>query len=263
MMSNNASGLFVEERQEHIRQYVERFKRVSVSELIQHCKVSPSTIRNDLAALEKKGLIHRTHGGAMSVNRAKVGAESFTSKRVFENIDAKTKIAEKANELIENGDTIALLAGTTNLMLAKTLNNKKSLTVVTNDLAISSWLAENTAHNVYVLGGFVRHKFLFMSFDLCMVESLNVDKAFFSCNAYGIERGAMISDLTLASCQHQLLRRADSVIMLCDSTKFGEVAFARILSTEEIDVIVTDSGVSPQNREILEEMGHPQLVIVP
>ena len=62
-MSNSTSGLFVEERQENIREYVERFKRVSVSELIQHCKVSPSTIRNDLAALEKKGLIHRTHVG--------------------------------------------------------------------------------------------------------------------------------------------------------------------------------------------------------
>ena len=262
-MSNSTSGLFVEERQENIREYVERFKRVSVNELIQHCKVSPSTIRNDLAALEKKGLIHRTHGGAMSVNRAKVGAESFTSNRLFENIDAKTRIAEKANELIEDGDTVALLAGTTSLTLAKTLNNKKNLTVVTNDLAIASWLAENTMHNVYVLGGFVRHKFMFMSFDLCMVESLNVDKAFFSCNAYGVERGAMVSDLTLASCQHQFLRRADSTIMLCDSTKFGEVAFARIMSTEEIDIIVTDSGVSPQCRQMLEKMEHPQLLIVP
>ena len=262
-MSNSTSGLFVEERQEHIREYVERFKRVSVSELIQYCKVSPSTIRNDLAALEKKGLIHRTHGGAMSVNRAKVSAESFASNRLCENIDVKTRIAEKANELIEDGDTVALLAGTTNLMLAKTLNNKKSLTVVTNDLAIASWLAENTMHNVYVLGGFVRHKFRFMSFDLSMVESLNVDKAFFSCNAYGIERGAMVSDLALASCQHQFLRRADSVIMLCNSTKFGEVAFARIMSTEEIDIIVTDSGVSPQSRQTLEKMEHPQLLIVP
>lgn len=261
-MSNSTSSLFVEERQAHIHEYVERFKRVSVSELIQHCQVSPSTIRNDLAALEKKGLIHRTHGGAMSVNRAKVGAESFTSNRLFENIDAKTKIAEEANGLIEDGDTVALLAGTTSLMLAKTLNNKKNLTVVTNDLAISSWLAENTTHNVYVLGGFIRHKFMFMSFDLSMVESLNVDKAFFSCNAYGVERGAMVSDLTLASCQHQFLRRADTVIMLCDSTKFGEVAFARIMGTEEIDIIVTDSGVSPQNRQVLEKMEHPQLIIV-
>ena len=68
-MPNGNSGLFVEERQEHIREYIERAKRVSVNELIQYCKVSPSTIRNDLATLEKKGQIHRTHGGAMSVNR--------------------------------------------------------------------------------------------------------------------------------------------------------------------------------------------------
>lgn len=262
-MPNGNSGLFVEERQEHIREYIERAKRVSVNELIQYCKVSPSTIRNDLATLEKKGQIHRTHGGAMSVNRAKVGAESFTSSRVFDNSDIKMHIAAKASELIEDGDTIALLVGTTTMSLAKTLVNKNKLTIVVNDLPIASWLAENTLHNVYVLGGFVRHKFMFMNFDLTAVENINVDKAFFSCTAFGVERGAMVSDINLANSERQLLQHSDTVIMICDSTKFGEVAFARITSTEEIDVIVTDNGISPQQQEALEGMERLQLIVVP
>lgn len=261
-MPNGSSGLFVEERQEHIREYIERAKRVSVNELIQYCKVSPSTIRNDLAALEKKGQIHRTHGGAMSVNRAKVGAETFTSNRVLDNSDIKARIAAKAEELIEDGDTVALLAGTTTMSLAKMLANKNKLTIVVNDLAIASWLADNTLHNIYVLGGFVRHKFQFMNFDVAAVENINVDKAFFSCTAFDIERGAMVSDINLANSQRQLLHRADTVVMLCDNTKFGEVAFARILSTDEIDVIVTDDGISQQTKESLEKMEHLKLFVV-
>lgn len=262
-MPHNGSALFVEERQENILEYIERAKRVGVNELVQHCKVSPSTIRNDLAALEKKGLLHRTHGGAMSLNCAKVGAESFTANRVWDNADKKERIAEKASALIEGGDTIALLAGTSTLALAKKLTNKARLTIVVNDLEIARWLDENTNHSLYVLGGFVRRKFHFMTFDISAVESLNVDKAFFSCTAFSVDRGAMISDYNLANCQRQLLKRADSVVMLCDSTKFGEVAFSRILSTDEIDVIVTDDKLSKTSSATLMKMERPQLILAP
>lgn len=73
----------------------------------------------------------------------------------------------------------------------------------------------------------------------------------------------MVSDINLANSERQLLQHSDTVIMICDSTKFGEVAFARITSTEEIDVIVTDNGISPQQQEALEGMERLQLIVVP
>lgn len=88
-------------------------------------------------------------------------------------------------------------------------------------------------------------------------------RLFFSCTAFGVERGAMVSDINLANSERQLLQHSDTVIMICDSTKFGEVAFARITSTEEIDVIVTDNGISPQQQEALEGMERLQLIVVP
>lgn len=88
-------------------------------------------------------------------------------------------------------------------------------------------------------------------------------RLFFPVRHSAFERGAMVSDINLANSERQLLQHSDTVIMICDSTKFGEVAFARITSTEEIDVIVTDNGISPQQQEALEGMERLQLIVVP
>jgi len=260
-MTSNGTSYFVVERQCLIKEYIDQVKRASVNDLIQHFKVSPSTIRNDLALLERNGMIRRTHGGAVSLNLARVGAESVVSERVTNNADKKASIAMAANREIEDGDTIALLAGTTLMALAQTLTNKNQLTIVVNDLNIAKWLDDNTEHNIFVLGGFVRKHYYYMDFVDEIAQTINVDKGFFSCTGFSVEKGATVSDYALANAQRKLLMRAERTILLCDSSKFGEVAFAKMFSTEDIDLIVTDGGISEQNLKILRTLEHTQFMV--
>lgn len=252
---------FAPERQTLIREYIDQVKRVSVNDLIQKFEVSPSTIRNDLSTLEKNGQIRRTHGGAVSLNLLRVGSESKVSERMRDNAEKKARIAMAANPEIEDGDTIALLAGTTVMALAKTLTNKKKLTIVVNDLNIAKWLDDNTEHSVFVLGGFVRKHYYYMDFDDTLTERINVDKAFFSCTGFSIEKGPTVSDLALANAQRKLLMQAEKTVLLCDSSKFGEVSFANIVPVVDIDMIITDGEISKENIEILRTLERTQFKV--
>ena len=134
----------MEERQRLIKEYIEEVKRVHVNDLVELFHVSASTMRNDLTTLERNGLIKRTHGWAITLSVARVGKESFVSMRMKDNIQEKESIALAANQEIESGDTLAILAGTTTMALAQTLVNKQDLTIVVNDLNIAKWLDDNT-----------------------------------------------------------------------------------------------------------------------
>ena len=152
----------MEERQRLIKEYIEEVKRVHVNDLVELFHVSASTMRNDLTTLERNGLIKRTHGWAIALSVARVGKESFVSMRMKDNIQEKESIALAANQEIESGDTLAILAGTTTMALAQTLVNKQDLTIVVNDLNIAKWLDDNTDHKVFILGGFVRKHYYYV-----------------------------------------------------------------------------------------------------
>ena len=254
MIPDDAQKIFfVEERQTNIKEYIDREKHVTVHELSQYFNVSPSTIRNDLTLLESEGLIHRTHGGAVSINSIRVSDEKRPSEREEANSRYKNGIARLANEEIEDGDTIGILAGTTALSVAKTLGNKKDLTIVTNDLQIASWCDEYTDHNVYILGGFVRQKFHFTSPTPDGVDGLYLDKVFFSSNGFDIRKGATVSDINMAHGFQSVIEQSNKSIYLCDSSKIGNVQFARIVGVDSIDVFITDADISSVARKALEE----------
>lgn len=249
------------ERQSRILDYINESKRVSVNDLAEYFQVSHSTIRNDLAVLKKNGQIQRTHGGAMALSITKVGLETNTVVRMSNNTSEKESIAKVASEQIDDGDTIALLAGTTIFSLAKYLVNKKNLTIVLNDLQIAYWLNEHTDHRLFIIGGFVRHKFHCMNFDTSAVDFINIDKAFFSCTAFSAEKGAMVPDLNLATTERSVLKRAGRSVLLCDSSKLGEVSFIKVVGVEDIDIVITDSEISKFHKDSLEAVEQLELII--
>ena len=260
-MEDQNLAYYAIERQSRMLEYINESKRVSVNDLVQHFHVSPSTVRNDLAVLKKNGEIHWTHGGAMTLSLAKVGVETNTNERMSRNLSKKESIARVASEQIDDGDTIALLAGTTIFSLAKCLVDKKNLTIVVNDLQIAYWLNEHTDHRLFIVGGFVRKGFHCMNFDPSMVNFINVDKIFFSCTAFSAEKGAMVPDLNLAMMERCMLERAEKVVLLCDSSKFGEVSFVKVIGGEDIDVLITDSDLSKLHRDSVAAIERLELVI--
>jgi len=148
-------GMFVEERKQRILERIERRRKATVAELCEQFHVSSATIRSDLRDLEAAGLLIRTHGGAMV--KTKTGLEQDMVQRGTQHLAEKRRIAERALELVEDGDTVILDTGTTTLELARLLGRRRDLTVVTNDLAIALETAESV--RTLFMGGLVRRNY--------------------------------------------------------------------------------------------------------
>ena len=147
-MTNGA--LFVEERKQKILEHIAAQRKATVMELCELFRVSSATIRNDLRDLEAAGLLLRTHGGAMV--KSKTGQELDMRARGIQNLDAKRAIARAALALIEDGDMILLDTGSTVIELAKLLDQKRDITVVTNDLVIATLLEELDSVKIVFIG---------------------------------------------------------------------------------------------------------------
>jgi DeoR family fructose operon transcriptional repressor len=248
-MAKIKNALFAEERQSQLLQYLEQNQKAAVPQLSKIFKVSGATIRNDLRELETRGMLRRTHGGALP--KSKTGIETEIDARAVLNSKEKKMIAQKALDLIEDGDTVILDAGTTILELAKLIHKKKNITVVTNDLKIALALEADKSIHTIVMGGLVRNGFhcTIGSVGDTALKSLSVDKAFMACNAISPEKGAGTPDLIHADTKKSMVSVANSVIILADHTKFGITSFVQFAPAKEIDFIVTDEIAAGEKRK--------------
>lgn len=244
--------MFAEERKLKILEFIEDKRKATVPQLSELFSVSSATVRNDLRALEKSGLVTRTHGGAMV--KGKTGFELDTNERKIRNPEAKRKIARKALELVEDGDTVLLDAGSTTLELARLLPQKKDLTVVTNDLEIGLVLQANNHIRTILIGGLVRnnHHCTVGNLGSEMLQSLSVDKSFMGVNSFTLEKGATTPDLIQAESKKTMISIANKVILLCDHTKFGKNSFIQFASLDSIDILITDL-LTDEYKNYLEE----------
>ena len=232
--------MFAEERKQKILEYVRENKKATVQQLCDAYDVSSATIRNDLRELEGSGLLLRTHGGAILKSKAKFELGTNEKKVLYKS--EKLDIAEKALELIEDGDTIILDTGTTTLELARKLGRRKNLTVVTNDLDTALILDEIGIERVIILGGILRSGFhcTIGSRAIDFMGELQADKAFMGVNGFTFEKGASTPDLQHAEIKEAMVKASTKVFLLFDRSKLGRKAFARFAAPEEIDGIITD-----------------------
>lgn len=232
--------IFAEERQNQILQLLKKKKKLLVAELCEICGVSSATIRNDLNDLEKRGLLKRTHGGAIA--GTKINFEPTSMEKDVANREWKIAIGQAAAAMVEDGDTIALDTGTTTYYLAKALADKKKITVVTSDLNIAKTLEEYPGITVILAGGQVRKGFSCTVGALTnsVLKELAVDKAFIATNSVNAEGGLCTPDLEQAEVKKNLMRMGNQCILLCDSSKFGAQSFAKFAELTDFDAVITD-----------------------
>lgn len=247
--------LFTDERRYAITELLKKTQKVSVQLLSERFKVSSATIRNDLRELETQGLLKRTHGGAML--KTKTVFELANEEKEWRRHEEKISIAQSALQLIEDGDCIILDTGTTTLELAKLLGQKKDLTVVVNDIKIAGILEQYSRVTVIMIGGVLRKDFhcTIGEWSCNMLKSLCVDIAFVAANGFSIEKGLTTPDLNHADVKRIMVSVANRVVLLCDSSKIGQDAFARFASVDEIDTLVTDEEIEKTQREDLKALG--------
>ncbi|HUV06381.1 MAG TPA: DeoR/GlpR family DNA-binding transcription regulator [Spirochaetia bacterium] len=248
--------MFAEERKLKILEFIEEHKKATVAQLCEHFTVSSATIRNDLRDLESANLLIRTHGGAMV--KSKTGFELDSNQKKVRNLDKKRKIAEATINLIEDGDTVILDTGTTTIELAKLLQRKRDITVVTNDLGITLLLEDVDSVNIVFMGGIVRKHFhctvTYGTTGKDTLSGLTVNKAFMGVNSFCMKKGATTPDINQAETKKLMISIATNVILLCDSTKFGNTSFAQFATLDQIDTIITDS-IDAKDYRKLEESG--------
>jgi DeoR family fructose operon transcriptional repressor len=243
------SKLFAEERHRIILEKLEKDSKVLVQDLVGFFNVSQATIRTDLKELENANRLIRTHGGAIPMLR--VGFEQNTMQKQVTYIKERQRIAKAALDHVRDGDTIAIDTGTTTYEFAKLLQTKKDLTIVTNDLLIATLLEDITEFNIIMLGGRVRKGFhcTVGSKVLETISNINVDTAFICSNAFNRERGFMTPSVEHAEIKKHMKEIALKSIMLMGSHKIGSLSLYTFARLSDIDVWITDSGISDEMAE--------------
>lgn len=234
--------MFAEERRKRIVKVLENKKRASVNELSENFDVSRATIRRDLSELEKSGFLRRTHGGAILSGSSKL-EPSFKEKE-DKLSEEKKAIGKKAAEIIKNGDTIFIDAGTTTRYIIDFLKDKKDLTIVTHALHIINKINEdNLDCELIVIGGNFKWSTEAMIGPLAedYLKKLRVDKCFIGSNGFNLESAATTPDLREAKIKEIALEIAAENFILFDHSKWEERYFYRFAELKEIDFIITDS----------------------
>jgi DeoR family transcriptional regulator, fructose operon transcriptional repressor len=246
--------MYGEERRQEIALVVRQDGRGDVSELADRFEVTPETIRRDLTDLERQGILRRVHGGAIPIERFR--AEPAIAEKTQAMAKEKARIASAALAFVPDRGTVLLDAGTTTLALAKVFPDR-DLTVFTNAMPVGQELALLRNPQLYLIGGRVRGRTLADVDDwaLRQLADLRVDVAFIGTNGLTVARGLSTPDPAEAAVKRAMCRAAQQVVVVADHTKVGQEHAVRFAALEEVDALVTDPGVTPSDREALEEAG--------
>ncbi|PCK30768.1 transcriptional repressor AgaR [Pseudoalteromonas piscicida] len=231
------------ERRHEIVQLVGQVERVEVSELAEKFGVSTVTIRNDLNALHEKGLLVRSHGGAVA--SSKLTKELTISEKHDDHRQVKVELGKLVASLIGNNESIILDSGTTTEEVAKQLIQHEQLVVMTNGLNVAQALVSAESVDVLMTGGSLRKKSLsfYGSHAEEQLKQYHFDRLILGVDGLSVDVGVTTHFEPEAALNREMCKAAKQVIVVTDSSKFGRNGVHRIISCAEIDVLVTDSGI--------------------
>ncbi|MGW1549679.1 DeoR/GlpR family DNA-binding transcription regulator [Streptomyces sp. NPDC002346] len=262
-MSEN-QNLLAEQRRALILDEVRRRGGVRVNELTRKLSVSDMTVRRDLDALARQGVIEKVHGGAVPVVEASTHEPGFEAKSTLE-LTAKEDIARAAAAMAVPGSAIALSGGTTTYALAQHLLDVPELTVVTNSVRVADVFhtaQRSTATGgpragaaTVVLTGGVRTPSDSLVGPVAdqAIGSLHFDVLFLGVHGISVEAGLSTPNLAEAETNRRFVQSARRVVVVADHTKWGTVGLSSFATLEQVDTFITDSGLSAGAREEIEE----------
>lgn len=271
---SDSQNLLAEQRRALILDEVRRRGGVRVNELTRKLNVSDMTVRRDLDTLARQGMVEKVHGGAVPVAEPSAHEPGFEAKSALE-LSAKEDIAKAAARLAPPGSAIALAGGTTAFTLAKQLLEVPDLTVVTNSVRVADVFynaqratagggseAPRPGAATVVLTGGVRtpSDTLVGPVADAAIRSLHFDVLFMGVHGISVEAGLSTPNLAEAETNRHFVRSARRVVVVADHTKWGTVGLSSFASLEEVDVLVTDSGLPPLARDEIAELP-PDLLV--
>lgn len=231
--------MFEEERKIQILNILDRERSVTIANLSDYFHVSPSTIRRDLTAMEESGLLKRTHGGALLLERLNEDY-NFEQKKT-KDFDLKNAIGKRAAQLVKDGEIIAINSSTITTMMAEHLT-AKNLTIVTNSLNILNIVREHHDYQIIVLGGIymANAQTIEGPTTTAQIEQLHFNKAFLGANGVDLQFGLSSASELEAKSKIAMISQSKEVYFLCEHKKFDRSSLFRIADLKDITAIVTD-----------------------
>ena len=236
---------------------------VSVQEVSELMSVSEMTIRRDLDALEQQGIINRTHGGAVLLDpNTSVRYPYILEEQLTRNTREKNLIGIKAASLVRPHETIFLDSGTTTPFVAKNLSPDLPITVLCYTFTNAMEFYPRNKANLILLGGlFHRDSNIFHSIEnYGQIRNTRADKVFLSTGGFDPEMGLTTFFDYEAAIKREMIRSAKHIILVADSTKFGNISVTHFAELADIDTIITDDGLSEEYRNILVDRGIELLI---
>jgi DeoR family fructose operon transcriptional repressor len=235
--------VYAPERQREIVQRARRDGRVEVAALAEHFGVTTETVRRDLTRLERQGEVRRVHGGALPIEQ--LGFELDYEERMALHRAEKERIGLAAVDLLPEEGTVLIDAGTTTARLVGAFPSDRELVVTTNSLPLAQLLVTRPNVTVLMPGGRLRPRTL-AQVDVWtqrVLAELHVDVAFIATNGISTEHGLTTPDVAEAEIKRAMIRAGARVVLLADSSKVGQRHFIRFGDIEQIDVMITDTGL--------------------
>jgi DeoR/GlpR family transcriptional regulator of sugar metabolism len=245
--------VLVEERRQRVLDLISSKGFVSLGDLSRELGASESTLRRDLDHWHNRGLVRRTHGGAVFV--ADAIPLPTLEERFSRQLEEKKLIARAVADLIHDGDTVLLDGGTTTLELARLLVGR-SVQVVTNSIPIAQLYSGCRDTDLVLLGGYVYPKtgVALGPLTIRMLEDLHV--RLMVMGVAGItDKGLFNGNLLLVETERAMMRRADEVLVVADHTKIGRQGLAWLCDLREVDTLVVDPAIQTDARKTITEAG--------
>jgi len=257
------------EQQRHraILDLLEERRFVRLQELVEAMNASPATIRRDINKLAAEGRLVRIHGGAQLPEPAAAPgvAQQLQGSAFLLNLERqvaqKRAIARRAVELCRDGETILVNGGSSTFMMGEFLC-ARDINVLTNSFALAGLLMESGKGRVTLPGGelYRKQNIVLSAFEEDLIPRYHGSRMFMGTPAVGA-LGVMESDPLLIQAERKLLRQAEQLVVLADSSKIGARAELQFCPLEEVDVLITDSGIDAAERRLFEDAGIEVIVV--
>ena len=249
------SSLLNEERRREILRTLNRDGRVLVKDLARQFRISQITIRKDLEFLDARGVIQRTHGGALPVQ---TGALLDPTLREKEKLHRRQKmqIALAAARLVEEGQSVLLDSGTTTTAIARALKDMSRLTVITNAINIAAELA-GTHIDVILTGGMLRKNSFSLVGPLAerTLRQLSADILFLGVDGFDTKSGLFTPNLLESEVNRAMVEISRRTVAVCDSSKFGRRSLCNIMPVSAVHEVITDKQIPKADYRALREAG--------
>jgi DeoR family transcriptional regulator of aga operon len=247
--------MLTEERRQHILSLIKTQGRALVVDLSRNFAISQITIRKDLDYLQSKGLILRTHGGALLPQTGALADPTIQEKQRLHH-DEKVKIANAAAAMVSEGQCVILDSGTTTTEIARALQRFRNLTVITNAVNIAAELTR-TDFEIILTGGTLRKNSFSLVGPLAedVLKEMHADILFLGVDGFDFKIGLTTPNVLEARVNQAMVKAAQKVVVVCDSSKFNRRSLSMIVSLSALHHVITDTNLSRENAKALHDAG--------